>query len=227
MSGSRSWGRHHVQIRRALRIYAITPPDWTTIDRFVAGVQAGLAAGVTCVQLRAPALAADQRAEIAFALVPHCRAAGVPLVINNDVDLALASGADGVHLGAADMALDRARLLAPDLWIGASAGTLERALHAMEHGADSLGVGAIYDARATKADASSPRGLQILAEIRRHPALAHVPVVAIGGINANNAAACLAAGADGVAAVRELLGASDIAAAVAAMESAHTDVARS
>ena len=103
-------------------------------------------------------------------------------------------------------------MVGPDRLVGASAGTPERAAALVAAGADYLGVGAIFDASATKPNATHNRGLDALRAVRT--AVGDVPLFAIGGISAHNAALCVAAGADGVASVRATLGADDVAAAV-------------
>ena len=121
------------------------------------------------------------------------RGLGTPFVVNDDVDAALELGADGVHLGQEDGGADEARRLG--LMLGRSATTFEEAVSA---DADYLGVGPIWETP-SKADAAEPLGL---AELPRICAAVTIPVVAIGGIDASNAAACIRAGAAGVAVIR-------------------------
>jgi len=147
-----------------------------------------VAAGATVVQLRVKAPTA-----VVVARGAGFRELGVTFVVNDDVDAALALGADGVHLGQTDSGAARAR--AAGLLLGRSASTLEQALAA---DADYLGIGPIW-ATPSKADVDPPIGLAGLAEIC---AAVTVPVVAIGGIDAANAGDCIRAGAAGVACVR-------------------------
>ncbi len=147
-----------------------------------------VAAGATVVQLR---LKAETDA-----VVERGRgfgALGVAFVVNDDVDAAIALGADGVHLGQGDFGAERAR--AAGLVLGRSAATLEQALAA---DADYLGAGPIW-ATPSKLDAEPAIGLEGLRVIC---AAVDVPVIAIGGIDASNAGACIAAGAAGVAVIR-------------------------
>jgi thiamine-phosphate pyrophosphorylase len=148
-----------------------------------------VAAGATVVQLRVKDVSTDVLVERGAAF-PEL---GVTFVVNDDVDAALALGANGVHLGQSDAGAERAR--SAGLLLGRSAVTLAQALEA---DADYLGVGPIWPTP-SKADADPPIGLEGLREIC---AAVDVPVVAIGGIDASNAAACIRAGAVGVAVVR-------------------------
>ena len=151
--------------------------------------RAAVAAGATVVQLRVKGAATEAvvAAGAGFADL------GVTFVVNDDVEAALALGADGVHLGQADEGAGRAR--AAGLLLGRSASTLEQALAA---DADYLGVGPVW-ATPSKEDADPPIGLAGLREIA---AAVSVPVIAIGGVDATNAAQCVEAGAAGVAVVR-------------------------
>jgi thiamine-phosphate pyrophosphorylase len=188
-----------------LRLVAITPDTGDpSVERMERLVEPVLSAGVRCIQYRNKhLLAPHQHRELANALNRCCRRFGALLVINDHVELALECGADGVHVGPNDRPVAQVRaLVGGDMLIGGSAGTLEAALALVESGADYLGVGAIFDARASKADASAPRGTELLTRLRRHPGLAGVPIVAIGGVDATNARLCVDAGADGVAAIR-------------------------
>jgi thiamine-phosphate pyrophosphorylase len=151
--------------------------------------RAAAGAGATVVQLRVKGASTDE----VVAAGAGFRDLGVTFVVNDDVEAALALGADGVHLGQGDEGADRAQ--AEGLLLGRSAATLEQALGA---GADYLGVGPVW-ATPSKEDADPPIGLEGLREIA---AAVATPVVAIGGIDASNAADCIRAGAVGVAVVR-------------------------
>jgi len=130
------------------------------------------------------------------------------LIVNDRVDVALASDADGVHLGPDDMTpADARRLLGPDKLIGVSVATVEEARAAAPY-ASYFGVGAVFGTR-TKADAGPAIGLARLGEIKA--AFPHIPVVAIGGINAGNIADVARAGADAAAVVSAVVGAPDMA----------------
>jgi len=111
-----------------------------------------------------------------------------------------------VHLGPGDVPVADARRVAPDLLIGGSAGTVDRASELVEQGVDYLGSGAVYDAGPSKPDASEPRGPEAIGRVAEH---VEVPVVGIGGITAENARAVVRAGADGVAVIRAVVGRDD------------------
>lgn len=186
------------------RVYAIidaTGPDPRALT--VAVVQAG--AGV--VQLRDKRGDVRETVALGRALREICAAARVPLVINDRVDLALAIGAHGVHVGPTDLPVDDVRRIAPQLFVGASVGTPDAARAAVAAGAHYLGSGAVFDARASKPDAHHHRGLDALGEV---VAAVEVPVVGIGGITAENAHQVRATGAAGVAVIRALADATDL-----------------
>ena len=175
-------------------------------------VRAAVAGGVTCVQLREKHCGTREFLEEARALRVVSRALGIPLIVNDRVDVALAVGADGVHLGQQDMPLADARRLGPPGWIiGVSAESPADAIRAEQEGADYVGVSPVF-ATPTKADAAPPLGLEGLRNIR---AAVHIPLVAIGGIHAGNARAAIRAGADGLAVVSAIVSADSPRAAAA------------
>jgi thiamine-phosphate pyrophosphorylase len=171
-----------------MKLHAIVS-ELETAERAVDG-------GATVVQLRLKGASTDELVAAGRPILELCRRAGVPFVVNDDVDAALTLGADGVHLGRADRGWERAR--ASDLLLGLSATNVEEAVEAEAHGPDYIGVGPVW-ATPTKPDAGRPLGLDGLAAVC---AAVSTPVVAIGGIDATNAAQCLAVGAAGVAVVR-------------------------
>jgi thiamine-phosphate pyrophosphorylase len=176
----------------------------------LAAVTQALTGGAALIQYRDKKHDALTRERNAHALLGLCHQHGALLIINDDVELALASGADGVHLGAADapLAAARARLGALAI-IGVScAGSLPRALAAQAGGASYVAFGRFFDSR-TKPDAP-PAPLGLLAEAR--PQL-RIPLCAIGGVTPQNASALIERGADMVAAVEGVFGAADIEAA--------------
>jgi len=196
-----------------LAVYAVTPDGYEP-DRHAAPLAAAFEAGLRCIQLRDKAAEPAKLATLARAWRRITAAHGVLLIINDHADLAAEVGADGVHLGPNDEPLSAIRARHPHLLLGGSASSPERALLLAGQGANYLGVGAIFDASATKPDARHNRGPELLRELRETSGVGHLPLVAIGGITTDNAARCFAAGASGVAAVRAILGASDPAAAV-------------
>ncbi len=161
-----------------------------------------LEGGAGVLQLRDKRSSDRERLERARELNEVCEDYDALFVVNDRSDIALASGADGVHLGPEDLPVDAVRERAPELVIGASAGTLERADALEAAGADYLGSGAIYDAAPSKPDASEPRGPEA---IRRITEAVSIPVVGIGGIRHDNAAPVVEAGARGVAVIREVI----------------------
>jgi thiamine-phosphate pyrophosphorylase len=169
-------------------------------------VQAAVGGGVTCVQLREKTCSTREFIAGALAIRDFLRARGIPLIINDRVDVALAVGADGVHLGQSDMPLALARsLLGRSRIIGVSAESLKDAAEAEKGGADYLGVSPIF-ATATKTDTAEPLGLEGLRAIRRAVKL---PLVGIGGLGPGNAAQVIASGADGIAVVSAIVAAAD------------------
>lgn len=173
-------------------------------------VASAIAGGATCIQLREKDLSTRELYVTAEDLRRLTREKGVTFIVNDRLDVALAVGADGVHLGPDDLPFTAARrLMPPDMILGVSAGNLKDALEAQRMGANYLGVGSVF-ATATKADAGEPIGLEGLSHICRRVS---IPVVGIGGINASNARSVMEAGAAGVAVISSVVAASDIASA--------------
>jgi thiamine-phosphate pyrophosphorylase len=170
------------------------PEDPTT---FLARAKARLAARPACMQLRAKRMGAADLRRTAALLLPACRAAGVPLLVNDRLDVALAVGADGVHLGQGDLpARDALCVRASQRFIiGVSTHDLAQAQAASRDGADYIGFGPIF-ATQSKADAEPPVGLERLREVC---AAVSFPVVAIGGITLANVEAVAATGASAAA----------------------------
>ena len=192
--------------RQTMRLYAVTDRAWVGRQTLPEQVEAALKGGATCVQLREKELDGTALLEEAKVLAALCRRYGVPLIINDNVEVALAAGADGVHVGQDDLTVEQVRRLAGDrLIVGVSAHSVEQALAAQAGGADYLGVGAVF-ATATKSDAHVlPR--ETLAEICR---AVDIPVVAIGGIGEDNLLQLAGTGVDGAALVSAIFSAPDI-----------------
>lgn len=195
----------HTALPRGL--YAITPDEPDTA-RLVANVRAALAGGAAIIQYRNKQAGAGLARAQARALAAACREAGVPFIVNDDLDLALETDA-GLHLGAADGDIAAARsALGPHRLLGASCyDELERAVAAQRAGADHVAFGAVF-ASTTKPHAK--RAPLALFSAARD--LLQLPAVAIGGITADNAAEVLRAGAHAVAVVSDLFDAPDITA---------------
>ena len=169
-------------------------------------VRSAVQGGVTCVQVREKECSTLDFIEQAQSIKDYLQSKRVPLIINDRVDVALAVEADGVHLGQTDMPLDMAKKIIGDaMIIGISAESLEDAIAAERGGADYIGVSPIY-ATPTKTDTAPPLGLEGLQAIRRK---VNLPLVGIGGLNRNNAAAVIRHGGDGVAVVSAIVAADD------------------
>ena len=166
-------------------------------------VAAAVRGGVTSVQLREKEADGREFLELALALKALLGPSGVPLYVNDRVDIALAAEADGVHLGQSDLPTRAAReLLGRERTIGLSITQVEEARQADTAYADYLGVGPIF-ATATKPDAAPVLGIEGLARVR---AVSSLPLLAIGGIHEGNAALLRPAGADGIAVVSAIMG---------------------
>lgn len=167
---------------------------------------AAVAGGATMAQLREKTLPTRAFIEEARALKDRLAPLGVPLVINDRADVAVAIGADGLHVGQDDMPYAMARaLMGPDKIIGLSITALDQLDEEDARAADYLGIGPVF-AQATKADATPPLGLDGLRAARR---MTSRPLMAIGGVAADNAGALRDAGADGLAVVSAIVAADD------------------
>jgi thiamine-phosphate pyrophosphorylase len=185
-----------------LRLLAIADLSVIPRDRLVASVRAAARGGATLIQLRGKNVAAGELLTAAEELLPVLSVEGVPLLVNDRVDVAMLAGAAGVHLGDDDLDPASARsLLGPGSWIGRTARSSGAALAAVAAGADYLGVGSVY-AGGTKSGVPII-GLDGLARVA---AVSTKPIVAIGGIDVDRAADCVAAGAEGVAVIGALFG---------------------
>ena len=170
-------------------------------------VEEAVSAGATMVQLRAKRLDAADFFALAVQVSDALKNWSIPLIINDRVDIALACRADGVHLGQNDLPLLTARaLLGKTKIIGISANTIEDALAAESQGADYLGVGPVFFT-SSKSDLPKVLGTEGLSAIKR---AVRLPILAIGGIDAERAGEVAAAGADGVAVISAVLGAEDV-----------------
>jgi thiamine-phosphate pyrophosphorylase len=187
----------------SLLLVAITDDLRDGRDGLVARAVAAVRGGATMIQLRLKDADARMQVEVARALLAALPS-GVPLIVNDRADVALASGAAGVHVGVDDLPAAAVRRIAPPGFIiGASVGC--DAEVPLASGADYVGIGPVYGT-ASKADAGDAIGVM---ELARLAARCRLPTVAIGGIDATNAAPVIAAGASGVAVIRAVLGAQD------------------
>lgn len=202
------------------KLYLVADVDFTEGRDLVATTWQAVRAGVSLVQLRAKNLEMLPFLDLSFRMIEMLKPREVPLIINDRVDIALASGADGVHLGQSDVSPSEARaVLGPDALIGISANTVEQAAAAESSGADYIGASPVFWT-ASKPDLDPELGLAGLRAMRK---AVSIPIVAIGGINADNAAAVIEAGADGVAVISAILGARDPAAAARGLRRALQD----
>lgn len=195
--------------KNRLRLYAVTDRAWLRGRTLYEQVEEALAGGATCVQLREKTLDDGAFLAEARALLPLCHRYGAPLILNDRLDLALACGADGVHVGQDDLPVEEVRRRAGrGLIVGVSAHNVAEARRAYEGGADYLGSGAVFGT-ATKADVT-PLPLETLAAVC---AAVPIPVVAIGGITRENLPRLAGTGIAGAAVVSGIFGAADITAA--------------
>lgn len=189
-----------------LTLYLVTDRGMTGERPLDDVVNEAVAGGVTCVQLREKRSSTREFLREAERLVPVLDGTGVPLLINDRVDVALAVGADGVHLGQHDMPAATARaLLGPDAIIGVSVETMADVDALQDADIDYVAVSPVF-ATPTKRDTAQPWGLDGLARVR---ARTRHPLVAIGGLNRRNVADAVASGADGVAVVSAICAAPD------------------
>lgn len=203
-----------------LKLYAVTDRTWLKGQTLAFQIEEALKGGVTIVQLREKGLSTKAFVQEALAIKAITTRYNVPLIINDNVEVALLSDADGVHLGLDDMSVSKARtLLGPDKIIGASARTIERALEAESEGATYLGVGAIFGTT-TKQDAKTIT-LDLLHSICLATA---IPVVAIGGINEANLLQLKGVGISGVAVISSLFAKTDIYVAAQALSKLSQEV---
>ncbi len=183
--------------REMMRLYAVTDRSWLNGQTLYEQVEQALKGGVTLVQLREKGLGAEQFLQEARQIQQLCRRFGVPLIINDSIEVALAVDADGVHLGQDDANAAQARqLLGKDKIIGVSAHNVQEALQAVQDGADYLGSGAVFGS-GTKTNVST-LPMQTLREICN---AVPIPVVAIGGITEQNLQQLSGTGISGAAVV--------------------------
>ena len=198
------WSRE--RLRDALRLYLVTDQPSLKGRALIDVVQAAVQGGVTCVQLREKHANSRDFHALAVALMDLLQPLHIPLIINDRLDIALACKAQGVHLGQSDLPVAAARaMLPPEVFIGWSVETLDEVMQSASLPVDYLGVSPVF-ATPTKTDTATPWGLEGLQRVRSATPL---PLVAIGGIHAHNAAAVLQAGADSLAVVSAICSADD------------------
>ncbi len=192
--------------KRDLLLYAVTDRAWLRGRRLSSVVEEAIRGGVNMVQLREKELSFDEFLEEAFEIGALCRRHGIPFIVNDNVEIALRSGADGVHVGQSDRTAEEVRaLIGKDKILGVSAQTVEAAVAAERAGADYLGVGAVFST-STKTDADAV-SVETLSAICRS---VRIPVVAIGGIGKSNMKQLSGSGIAGVALVSAIFASQDI-----------------
>lgn len=203
-----------------LLLYAVTDRAWVGKQTLLEQIEDALTGGATLIQLREKELDADAFLREAIQARAVCHRYGVPLIINDNVDVALKAGADGVHVGIEDAPVaDIRRRVGANFIIGATAKTVEQAQLAQESGADYLGVGAVFPSP-TKRSA-----IRISADqLRAICESVHIPAVAIGGISLENARELCGCGVQGIAVVSSIFAAQDIPSATKALRRAALDV---
>ena len=186
-----------------LLLYAVTDRAWLGNETLYEQVEKSLKGGVTFVQLREKKLDEESFLQEAIEIKELCKKYNVPFVINDNVDIAIKMDADGVHVGQSDMeAGDVRKKLGPDKIIGVSAQTVEQAILAEKHGADYLGVGAVFDAEDVPLET-----LKAICEA------VSIPVIAIGGITKDNVKELAGSGICGIAVISAIFASKDIEAA--------------
>ena len=197
--------------KEMLLLYAVTDRHWTGAQTLEEQIEAALAGGVTILQLREKNLPEEEFLQEAIRVKAICHRYGVPLIINDNVDVALKSGADGVHVGIEDAPVAEIRARVPaDFIIGATCKTVEQAKRAEAAGADYMGVGAVFPSP-TKTNA-----VRITREqLREICGAVSIPAVAIGGVTAENVEEIRGGGMAGTAVVSAIFGAADIRRAAA------------
>ena len=194
------------QLRKDLLLYAVTDRSWLGEETLYEQVEKALKGGATFIQLREKELDEEHFLEEAIALKELCHKYHVPFVINDNVKIAKEMDADGVHVGQSDMEADDVRkILGEDKILGVSAQTVEQAVLAEKMGADYLGVGAVFST-STKKDASAISKERVKAICEA----VHIPVIAIGGITADNILTLKGSGICGIAVVSAIFAAKDI-----------------
>lgn len=189
-----------------MKLYAVTDSEWTCDKTLEVQVREAIKGGVTCVQLREKNLNYDDFLKQAIALKDICKKYNVPLIINDNVQIAIECKADGIHVGQGDMEATSVReKIGDDMMLGVSVKTLDQAKLAEKNGADYLGVGAVFQT-STKLDATSVSH-STLKDICTNIS---IPVVAIGGIYKHNIMELKGCGVDGVALVSAIFSSENI-----------------
>jgi thiamine-phosphate pyrophosphorylase len=202
-----------MDIKAALKLYVIPDLEAGAPLSLEEQTERALLGGATMIQLRNKEMSGRALYETAVRLVSICRRHAVPLIVNDRFDIALAAGADGVHLGNSDLPADVVKKLVPlGFLIGATAHSLEEGRAAENAGADYVGIGAAFPS-------DTKKGASVLGTegIRMVRSALSIPSVAIGGINPSNAKEVLETGVDGIAVVASVVGQKDVVFAAACL----------
>lgn len=192
--------------KKLMKLYAVTDRAWVGEKTLYQQVEEALKSGITCLQLREKNLDFDSFLKEANEIHELCKRYNVPLIINDNVEIALKCGAEGVHVGQEDMTLTEVRkLVGEKMIIGVSAHTVEEATQAEKNGADYLGLGAVFSTN-TKLDVDvMPKSV-----VKAICSSVKIPTVAIGGISKKNVMELSGTGVDGIAVVSAIFGAKNI-----------------
>lgn len=194
-----------MNLRQALRLYVIPDRTIGAPRSLIEQTEAALAGGATTIQLRDKELEGRELLAAATVMAGLCRRAGALFIVNDRLDVALLCNAHGVHLGQDDLpATEARRLCPPGFIVGVSVQSKEQAVLAKAHGADYLGIGAVYPTQTKDAAALG------LVGVRAAATATDLPSVAIGGINLDNAAEVMAAGVDGLSIISAIVAVPDI-----------------
>ena len=208
--------------KKAMRLYIVTDRSWLGNNSFLEQIENTLKAGATFLQLREKEISYSEFKEEALEVQKLAKKYKVPFVINDNVELAMEIGADGVHVGQSDMKASNVRkMIGDDKILGVSVQTLSQAKEAEFCGADYLGVGAVFST-STKLDADSV-SFETLQEICNSVT---IPIVAIGGINENNIFALENSGIDGVVAISAIFAKDNIYEAAKKIEKLSNEVVK-
>lgn len=189
------------------RLYAITGENFHPGRSLLEVMEEAIQGGADIIQLRDKTSHKDELLQKAKALRALTRKYGIPFIVNDHVELALETDADGIHLGQGDMPILQARQRVGNKIIGISTHAVEEALLAGQQGADYIGAGPVYPTQ-TKADVVAPVGLSYIREVAQK---SQVPFVAIGGIKLSNVDEVIRAGATRICAVSEIVGSENVA----------------
>lgn len=204
-----------MKLNKSLLLYAITDRHWLNGKTLYSQVELALKGGATMIQIREKDLDENAFLKEAEQIQSLCAKYCVPFIVNDNVELAVKIGADGVHVGQSDMAAKDVRaLIGKDKILGVSAQTVEQALEAQKCGADYLGTGAVFPTGSK--DDAQVLGVQTLKEIC---SAVNIPVVAIGGISKNNILELKKSGIAGVSVISAIFAQNDIVAATAELKS--------